>query len=296
MPCYHPITAYQDAVYGGALEFNRNKAANHREIQIACGQCKGCRLERSREWAMRCVHEAQMHKWNCWDTLTYNNDNLPEHGDLRKADVQKFLKRVRRRGYKFRYYYCGEYGEETKRPHYHICMFGHTWLDRRPYQANHRGEIIYRSAELEEIWGMGECKTAELSFDNAAYTARYCMQKLTGPRKEEYTLVDEHGEYYTKTQEYNDMSRRPGIAAGWFEKWGKIDTYPNDYVVLKGVKSNPPKYYDELLKKVDEEMLLAVKEKRLEMAHERRHDNTWQRLETKERVMNAATSQLKRTI
>lgn len=256
----------------------------------------GCKLERSREWAVRCVNESQMHTYNCWDTLTYNDANLPEHGDLNYPDVQKFLKRVRKRGYNIRYYGCGEYGETTKRPHYHICLFGHTWLDRKPYQANYREEMIYTSQELTELWGLGDCKTAELSFDNAAYTARYCTTKITGRMAEEhYSSIDEHGEYYTREPEYNFMSLKPGIGATWLDKY-KTDVYPHDYIVHKGIKSSPPKYYDKLLEAVNEKQMADIREMRLEKAHERRHDNTWQRLAVKEAVTKAAISNIKRSL
>lgn len=228
-----------------------------------------------------------MHRYNCWDTLTYDDEHLPANKDLQHRDVQLYLKRLRKKGYKFRYYGCGEYGETTKRPHYHICMFGHTWLDRKPYQANIREEMIYTSSELEKTWGNGQCKTAELSFDNAAYTARYCTTKITGANaKEHYSRITEDGEYIELQPEYNYMSLKPGIGATWFEKFNK-DVYPNDYIISNYHKAGPPEYYDKLLEQLNENLLKDIKEKRLQEAHERRHDNTWQRLAVKKQVTEA---------
>ena len=51
-------------------------------LTLPCGQCVNCRLNRSQEWAIRCVHEASLHSQNSFITLTYNNDNLPANGSL----------------------------------------------------------------------------------------------------------------------------------------------------------------------------------------------------------------------
>ena len=63
-------------------------------IQVPCGQCAGRRLDQSKQWALRCVHEAQVHDENCFITLTYNNENLPKDGSLNKRDFQLFMKRL----------------------------------------------------------------------------------------------------------------------------------------------------------------------------------------------------------
>ena len=82
-------------------------------LTLPCGQCINCRLNRSQEWAIRCVHEASLHSQNSFITLTYNNDNLPANGSLYYRDVQLFLKRFRKRHPKIKisYYLAGEYGE-----------------------------------------------------------------------------------------------------------------------------------------------------------------------------------------
>ncbi|MEO5355656.1 MAG: hypothetical protein H7835_21005, partial [Magnetococcus sp. XQGC-1] len=89
------------------------------------GQCVGCRLERSRQWAIRVMHEASQHEHNCFITLTYNDDNLPANGSLNYRHFQNFMKRLRKYYVEFtvRFYMCGEYGENFARPHYHACIF-----------------------------------------------------------------------------------------------------------------------------------------------------------------------------
>jgi len=93
MPCYHPITAYKPRD-GGKLEFTSSKV-DADEITIPCGQCRGCRRKRSREWAIRCVHEIRAHTFNCFITLTYNNDNLPQDAGLNHKHFAEFIGRLR---------------------------------------------------------------------------------------------------------------------------------------------------------------------------------------------------------
>ena len=75
-------------------------------------------------WALRCMHEAKLHDRNCFVTLTYDDLHLPPHGSLRYRDIQLFHKKLRRRVGAFRFFLCGEYGEQLGRPHYHACYFG----------------------------------------------------------------------------------------------------------------------------------------------------------------------------
>ena len=46
-------------------------------IQVPCGQCYGCRLQYSREWANRCMLEASEYSSNFFLTLTYDDEHLP---------------------------------------------------------------------------------------------------------------------------------------------------------------------------------------------------------------------------
>ena len=132
VPCFSPLTAWRGRRRNknGRLPvvFDRRESSGV-EIELPCGQCVGCRLEYSRQWAMRCMHEASLWPENSYLTLTYGDGHLPVNGSLRKADFQKFMKRLRKKnpGKRIRYYQCGEYGEELKRPHYHALLFNHAF-------------------------------------------------------------------------------------------------------------------------------------------------------------------------
>lgn len=235
-----------------------------------------------------------MHKQNCWTTLTYDDANIPKYGNLQHKDFQDFIKRVRKK-YSVRYYMCGEYGETTNRPHYHACIFGHDWDDKKQISTNGQGDKIYISEELKNLWKKGQVTTAELTFESAAYTARYCVQKITGYNaKEHYKIQTPEGEYQL-TPEYNKMSLKPGIGAKWSDKY-KTDIYPHDYVVIRGKESRPAKYYDIRYEKQHPDEMEEIKQKRILEAYKRREDNTTERLIVKEEVTLAAIRTLKRTL
>lgn len=299
MPCYSPLTAYQD--FSGEVVFSREKCKNERrQLTLPCGQCHGCRLERSRQWAVRCMHESKLHAKNSFATLTYAPEHLPKTESLVHEHFQLFLKRLRHHAgpNRVRFYMCGEYGETNPatgikdggiyRPHYHACLFGWDWDDKEFFTRNAQGDTIYISRRLDEIWGMGQCTTAELNFRTAAYTARYCLQKRTGKQADEW-----YKHWGKETTEYNQMSLKPGIGAGFFAKY-KTDMYPQDYVIVNGKEAKPPKYYDKLLKQNHRDEYDDITETREWEAYQRRDDNTPERLAAKETVSKAAIAMLKR--
>lgn len=210
-----------------------------RFIILPCGQCYACRIAKSREWAARCVMEAKLHKENCFITLTYNDEHLPSDMSLQKDDFTKFIKRLRKNtGEKIRYYACGEYGELYHRPHFHACLFGYRPDDLELFSVR-SGVSLYRSLTLEKAWQFrGFVTVGEVTYESAAYVARYVLKKVTGLAS---------GEHYGDRQpEYTVMSRRPGIAAEFFEKYSE-DIYNKDFIVLRDkMKLKPPRFFDRI--------------------------------------------------
>ena len=98
MACYHPMQGYRSAevTKNGKrkIVFSPQKGYIDLPVKVACGQCIGCRLERSRQWAVRCMHEASMHMFNSFVTLTYDDDHLPEYNSLNYKHFQDFMKRL----------------------------------------------------------------------------------------------------------------------------------------------------------------------------------------------------------
>jgi hypothetical protein len=307
MACYHPLTAYlsghqtNNATGKSYRRVSFKETDEHdRQISLPCGQCIGCRLERSRQWAMRCIHEAQLHQNNCFITLTYDDEHLPKDLSLDHRDFQLFFKRLRKANphIKIRYYMAGEYGTNFGRPHFHACIFGYDFHDKKLFKRTSADSLLYRSQELEKLWSYGYSTIGDVTFESAAYVARYIMQKQTGKdvNKDHYTYCDlKTGELIKIQPEYNKMSLKPGIGANWYKKY-KTDVYPHDYVEVRGKKLKPPKYYDRLFSKenpYEYDQILYTREKQAKLRPE---EHSYERLLVKETVTKAKLQKLKRKL
>lgn len=304
MACFHPLRATR--LRSGRISFAGTALGEY--LELPCGRCVGCRLDRSKAWAVRCVHEAACHDQNSFITLTYNDDWLPRRPcTLVPEHLQAFLKRLRERvrsqtGKRIRFYACGEYGDENWRPHYHALIFGYEFPDKQLWKE--RGGVrSYVSRELEEIWGMGFCTVGEVTVESAAYTARYVMKKVGGDQSEfYYSELDPYtGELVPILPEFSRMSLKPGIGALWFEQFG-ADVFPEDFVVVKGKRVRVPDYYDTLFDRSvsgpfpdGKSAISQVKAKRKARALSRA-DNSAERLEARERVLKAKVRKLKREV
>lgn len=248
---------------------------------------------------MRCMHEAQLHEFKCFITLTYDNEHLPRGGTLVKKHLQDFFKRLRERkefaALKIKYYACGEYGDETQRPHYHALIFGADFPDKKLYSRNAQGDSIFTSDLLDSIWSHGQCKIGALTYETAAYCARYVLKKA-GKKfaAGHYERIDlETGEVITLVPEYAVMSRRPGIGADFYDRYAS-DIYPDDFVLHKGRKHKPPRYYDKLLERSNPARLAKIKIHRESKQADSADNNTTARLRVREAVKLSQISTLKR--
>jgi len=267
-------------------------------MEVPCGQCIGCRLERARQWAVRMMHEAQMHDSNVFLTLSYDDEHLPADGSLRKKDFQDFIKRLRKRSdAKIAYFHCGEYGESNGRPHYHAILFNVFFADRVEFGKSERGDQLWTSAFLTSIWGKGHALLGSVTFESAGYVARYCLKKVTGDRAcDHYRRVSPDGEIYYLEPEYATMSLKPGIGEAWFKKYGG-DVRNYDGVVYDGRMQGAPRFYDKLRRRSEgRDAMRYVKRKRVLKALEHAADNTEKRLAVKKAVKVAAMSMLKRSL
>lgn len=275
MTCFHPLSAWRslsEQTEGGKSKIVFSPPAGPSEpLELACGQCIGCRVARSREWAVRCVHEASLHEDNCFVTLTYDDVHLPENGSLVKKHHQDWLKRLRARYpiKRIRYFLCGEYGTDFQRPHYHALLFGFRPVDLQEQSRSGRF-TVYRSAELESTWPFGFSWVGDVTWESAAYVARYVLKKVNGQKAWEHYVQDvdtETGEVVAVQPEYVAMSRRPGLGADWFADFsGDTD---KGYVTVNGRRFGVPRAYDRLLEKADLEAYAKRKLQRREQAEER---------------------------
>jgi hypothetical protein len=244
---------------------------------------------------MRCVHEAQMHQANAFLTLTYSPTHLPNDLSIQKREVQLFIKRLRKKVGELRYFACGEYGEQNNRPHYHVLIFGYDFPDKQVWSKTKKGDLLFRSKELEQIWTKGHSYIGNVTFESAAYVARYIVKKQKGKdAPETYEILDkETGEIHKQQKEFVLMSRKPGIGKTWYEKYKK-DT-DKDYVTLmRGKKMKLPKYYDSMIEMENEIEFQERKKERKRKAIKNKENNTWQRLEARKQCQEAKMKLLTR--
>lgn len=253
-------------------------------IEAPCGQCIGCRLDYSRQWAIRITKEAEQWPQSWFVTLTYDQENLPwvdtvntETGELVLGNplfpkhLTKFMKDLRdhwRYHYNhqnIRFFACGEYGEKYQRPHYHICLLNMPIPEELLEAAgnNELGDTYYNCPTIEKIWGKGIVKLGALTWQSAAYVARYIVKKQKGQGSDAW--------YKSRGQipEFTRMSRKPGIGREWFEQH-KEEIYKNDEIFLPkrngAIRLKPAAYYDRLYDLEQPEQMQKIKETRKQKA------------------------------
>jgi len=324
MPCFHPLEAV--ILPGTTANGKRNikiLSGPHasevyptwQRLKLPCGQCYGCRLEYSRQWANRCMLELPYHDQSWFLTLTYDDDHVPrtyyasnDDGEADPAltlsykgrDLELFWKRLRKAhpDDHIRYFACGEYGSTTYRPHYHAIVFGLSLDDLRPYKRSPQNYDYFISDSLTECWGLGFVVVGQVTWETCAYTARYIMKKLTGPQAQFY-------EDFNLQPEFVRMSRRPGLARQYYDD--HPDLYQHEYINLStdvgGLKFRPPRYYDKLYDLDFPDQMEQVKavRKRLAAAQEsakaqRTNLEYYERLAVEEAALKARTKSLERKL
>lgn len=244
------------------------------------------------------MHEAQLHEFNCFLTLTYDQDKVPTNYGLDLGHAQGFIKRLRRhadyhhKGLKLRFYLAGEYGDEFGRPHYHAAIFGYDFPDQTLFKKNHLNQPIYESEILTNLWSHGHASTAALNYQSAAYIARYCVKKIGGPKADEHyhRLSPIDGQFYNVRPEFAVMSRRPGIGSSWLERF-KSDVFPSGYIVVNGRPQAPPRFY---VNKLTEEEQNALRRQSKRRALKHKKEQTEARRYVRKVVRDARIANLKR--
>jgi len=237
------------------------------------------------------MHENQMHDESCFLTLTYDDDNLPYGNTLVMPHFQKFMKRLRKKVGPVRFFHCGEYGDETDRPHYHALIYG--WQPNDPELFTKSGEFpLYNSSVLTSLWGHGHATYGAVTFDTAAYTSRYITKKITGEKSDEhYRFIDQDtGEIIDRKPPYCTMSRNPGIGMPWLRKYG-TEAYNHDSVIMRGREMKPPRAYDRAFEHTDPDTWETVSTQRRRKAAERTNYPTQRQLRAGEIIANKRLQQ-----
>jgi hypothetical protein len=264
------------------------------------------------------MHESRSYEDNSFITLTYSDEHLPPDMSLSLREFQLFAKRLRKYLHpkKIKIFHCGEYSPprpkfipinvhpdtvpDGLRPHYHAIIFGFSFPDKELWSV--RNDVrVWTSDRLSDLWGKGFCTVGDLTFESAAYVARYTIKKKNGQLAKRHDpntgllpyerVCPVTGEIREVAKEYATMSN--GIGKDFFEKY-QGDIYPQDQVIINGYPTRPPRYYDDLFEQEAPATMEAIKLKRQEQYDLHRADNTPARLKQREAVKQAQLSMLKR--
>nr|QJB20886.1 MAG: replication initiator protein [Microvirus sp.] len=238
MRCLYPRTVGFKADGNSIAWSQKERSREYAPFQLPCGKCIDCRLEYARSWAIRCVHEAQMHEKNSFITLTYDDEYLPKDRKLDYRDFQLFMKRLRKlQDEPIGVFVTGEYGDKTKRPHWHACLFGWSPSDPKFKYTNERGDQNFSSETLTNTWGLGLSEFGQVTIHSASYCARYAAKKLV------------HGA--DGTHEFNPISRKSSkhaIGKRFLESYYKDIFSVGKCVLRDGTHCSIPRYYEKWLK------------------------------------------------
>lgn len=202
-------------------------------VERPCGRCPACLSTRAQEWTYRLYAESKLHKKSCFVTLTYDDENiqrlrLSSTGiySLSKKELQNFNKRLRKNlSARIRFYGVGEYGEHTKRPHFHEIIFGASEED---------------GALIRKAWQFGFVSIGSVSPSSIAYVARYCTKKLFA------SGLDYKAEGVEP--EFNLQSNRPGIGFNAIEKGVRRCDDGSMFVWYQGKRFGVPKYFKDKIR------------------------------------------------
>lgn len=301
MRCTHPRTVGFKADGKTICWSQKQRSKEFAPFQLPCGKCLECRLEYGRQWAVRSVHEAEMYgDNNAFITLTYSPENL-KSSKLIYEDFQLFVKRLREEIYcsavnadygpkfwenlkskdrkafraenkyentRIGVFCAGEYGEETRRPHWHALLFNWRPSDGVYSYTNKNGDDCYESETLTRLWGKGHAEFGSVTFKSAGYVARYAAKKIVHSPNGKLREADTH-----EWQPISKKSSKHAIGKRWLEKnWP--DVFNRGELVLKdGSLTSIPRYYEKWLQKHNPERWIRyvtqVKAKKCAAAQEK---------------------------
>jgi len=237
VPCTSPRTVgFQHD--GKTLAWSsKNYSKEYATFQLPCSKCIECRLDYARQWAVRCVHEAQMHESNVFVTLTYSDENLKSPRLIYK-DFQNFMKKLRKlQNDPISFFVTGEYGEKQKRPHWHAIIFNWAPRDGKHFRTTDKSHKVFTSETLTNLWGHGHTEYGSVTLESAGYCARYAAKKLVHGKDEEH--------------DYHPISKKSSkhaIGKKWLEKYWP-DIFNHGRCILDGgVETAIPRYYEKWFK------------------------------------------------
>lgn len=289
---------YWQGVLGCDWFVAADKARQNHHL-LSCGKCVCCLARKRKDMSVRLAHESRMHEQACFITLTYNDDSIPRAAfcfdrscpdvvrgapqgfnstpTLLPSDVQKFIKRLRRHlEYRpkikqdgrdhvdkpIRYFCVGEYGTKSRRPHYHLIVFGWKPSDMVFHEERGKGEgryVISRSAQVEKLWTYGFSTVCEVNVGVAKYCAQYVTKKFA-----RFDEVNSENDWICPEFTLQSV-KNGGIGSPWLEKY--YQQLRTGFVTVSDgkrvSKCSIPRYYYDRLRKIRLPFWLELRDERL---------------------------------
>lgn len=265
--CTRENTAYDNPDGGRPIFGWQGVKEGLPEMKLPCGKCPECQKDYYSQWATRGSRELARWESSVFITLTYSEEKLPKDNSLNKKHVQDFIKRVKKffnstKENPIRQTYCGEYGEKTRRPHYHVVLYNCDFADKKKHYKTPQNHQVYVSETLTRLWGHGHADFGYATPGAIAYIYKYILKKKTRKEKMQPLVVERDGITYEVDHEFVESSRNPGIGANMRGH----QSLKKGYLTHSGVKQKIPKYYLEDLKKNDPSLHADLKERKADFA------------------------------
>lgn len=292
--CTRQITAYENPSGGRPIFGWEGLKQGLPELKLPCGKCPECQKDYYTQWATRGSRELAQWPSSVFVTLTYDDEHLPPDNSLRKKDVQDFIKRLKKyfkstKENPIRQSYCGEYGEHTKRPHYHCVLYNCDFTDKIKHYMSPSGHQVFTSKILSRLWPFGFAEFGFAEPSSIAYLYKYILKKKTRKEKDQPLVIERDGITYDVAHEFIESSRNPGIGA-----WARnSQSLKKGYLTVNGVKKKIPKYYMEDLKKSNPELHAELKDQKFDFANAKPKDSRLRR-EQKELAQKLLTDTKKK--
>lgn len=292
--CTKPVTAFINPDGGRPLFGHKGDKAGTPKIKFPCGKCPECCKDYYTSWTTRGFREIMRWESSLFVTLTYNDEHLPKNRSLNKKHVQDFLKRLKKhfgssKENPIRQSYCGEYGEKTKRPHYHLIIYNLDFADKVEHYKTDQGHQVYRSPTLESLWTFGHSEFGYATPATIAYLYKYILKKVPRSQKTRPLKLEFEGQIYNVSHEFIESSRNPGIGA----HMRGSDSLKKGFLTIDGVKKKLPKYYLEWLRLNDPDTYDKIQNLKFDFQSKKEVESDL-RLEQKTQAQKALTDTKKR--
>lgn len=203
------------------------------DMPVPCGKCPACKIRRVNEWVFRLMYEEEHNSSSShFVTLTYDTKHVPLTNNgfmtLRKDDLQKYFKRLRKLSSNvLKYYAVGEYGSKYSRPHYHAIIFN---CENSEYFA----DAWSLDGEQFGTVDVGTCTT-----DSIAYCLKYIDKDTFRQKKYKHDRDDRQSEFALMSKGLGKIYvENPSIVA-----YHQADLSRNFVTKLSGHKVAMPRYY-----------------------------------------------------